>query len=139
MLFLWHLHLKRATVSSIFSLLFDPTSTSGSTKGVFRVGQSVWTMQKECWECLWNLFVKHYLSSSIWCTTLNLNIDTLISTVDYSNQCCFLFSSQLAGFIYACYVVKLISEEEDSCEYIFITESWVCYCSSFNEGLPILK
>lgn len=45
---------------------------------------------------------------------------------------CSLF--QLAGFIYACYVVKLISEEEDSCKYLFIYLPWihffvdVCVC-----------
>lgn len=34
-----------------------------------------------------------------------------------SNQTSGFFCLQLMGFIYACYVVKLISEEEDSCKY----------------------
>lgn len=34
---------------------------------------------------------------------------------------------QLAGFIYACYVVKLISEEEDSCKYEFYGFVFILY------------
>lgn len=33
-----------------------------------------------------------------------------------SNLCCLLVCPQLLGFVYACYVVSAITEEEDSCE-----------------------
>lgn len=52
----------------------------------------------------------------------------------------FFFCLQLMGFIYACYVVKLISEEEDSCKYTaahismqtshFFCNKAVCSCVS---------
>lgn len=35
-----------------------------------------------------------------------------------SNLSCLLVCSQLLGFVYACYVVSAITEEEDSCELL---------------------
>lgn len=38
-----------------------------------------------------------------------------------SNPSCLLVCSQLLGFVYACYVVSAITEEEDSCESLNLT------------------
>lgn len=40
------------------------------------------------------------------------------------SQCtliCFFLSPQLLGFIYACYVISVITEEEDSCKYLSLS------------------
>ena len=34
-----------------------------------------------------------------------------------------LVCSQLLGFVYACYVVSAITEEEDSCELLYLTHT----------------
>lgn len=58
---------------------------------------------------------------------LSVSVDTLT---------CLRLSPQLLGFIYACYVISVITEEEDSCEYLLSSPIVpVCLVGSSSAGV----